>query len=145
MQSTAAWAALNPPAELVEILEACPGYEIAQNVEELVAASCGGADKRSLAVEYRLPDGRQVTEATVVRVRNGIAANYPDPYMRRRDPNCMFIADSQPTDKPTFIETFGYDFESLRRETLDWLKTQELVVMAFQTGRPGLGDQALAV
>jgi hypothetical protein len=48
--------------------------------------------------------------------------------MRRRDPDCMVIGDDQPTDKPTYHDRFGKDFEELREETLDWLEEQELAV-----------------
>lgn len=44
------------------------------------------------------------------RVRNGIVVNYPEPYMRRRDPDCLVIGDDLPTDKPTFCQRFGREF-----------------------------------
>ena len=34
--------------------------------------------------------------------------------MRRRDPDCMRIADNLPTDKPRFEDVYGYDFSVLR-------------------------------
>jgi len=43
----------------------------------------------------------------VCRTKNGIAANYLDPYMRRRDPDCLVIGDKLPTDKPRYKERFG--------------------------------------
>jgi hypothetical protein len=85
-------------------------------------------------VGYDVPGKGFVTEARVCRVRNGIAANYLEPYMRRRDPDCMLIADKAATDKPTFHGRFGRDFEPVRLETLDWLKSQPLACFFFRSG-----------
>ena len=40
-----------------------------------------------------MPGKGRVVEAVACRVKNGISANYLEPYMRRRDPDCMVIAD----------------------------------------------------
>jgi len=78
-------------------------------------------------------------------VRNGISANYMDPYMRRRDPDCMVIADNMPSDKPRFDEVFGLPFNELRQATFDWLVTQDLAIYAFEMGQPMMGGDALAI
>jgi len=44
-------------------------------------------------------------------------ANYPEAYMRRRDPDCLLIGDGLPTDKQAFKERFGGDFAPLRQQT----------------------------
>ncbi len=75
----------------------------------------------------------------------GISANYLEPYMRRRDPNCMLIADDQPTDKQRYEDRFGEDFSGMREETFDWLKDQELAIFVFETGPSGLGVKAMAI
>ncbi|REJ96601.1 MAG: DUF4914 family protein [Planctomycetota bacterium] len=90
-------------------------------------------------------DGRFVPEAKVSRVRNGISANYLEPYMRRRDPNCMVIADDRATDKQTYKDRFGEDFEPLRQETFQWLKTQDVACFFFDAGLPGKGLPAMAI
>jgi hypothetical protein len=90
-------------------------------------------------------DGQFVIEARVCRVRNGISANYVEPYMRRRDPNCMVVADERATDKPTYQQRFGTDFETVRQETFAWLKTQDLAYFFFDAGLPGKGLPALAI
>lgn len=90
-------------------------------------------------------NGEFVAEARVCRVKNGIAANYLEPYMRRRDPNCMVIADDRATDKPTYRDRFGTDFEPLRQQTFDWLKTQDLACFFFDAGLPGKGLPAVAI
>ncbi|MBN1818121.1 MAG: DUF4914 family protein [Sedimentisphaerales bacterium] len=136
---------LHPPADLQQILNRSPRVHIAGTVEDLFHLACGGSDQDSLEVAYTLPDGKRVVEANVARVRNGIAVNYTEPYMRRRDPDCMVIADDKPTDKIRFQDRFGRDFDSLRQQTFAWLAEQELAIFAFCTGRKGLGEDALAV
>lgn len=138
------WKALNPPADLAELFEAAPSVALASSVEELIDLACGGADSNELTVSYKLPDGRVIDEAVVARVRNGVAANYLDPYMRRRDPDCMVIGDEAPTDKKHFRDRFGYEFEKLRAETFAWLKTQPLAAFVFRAGR-GYGYDSIAV
>ncbi|MEW5867406.1 MAG: DUF4914 family protein, partial [Bacillota bacterium] len=88
------------PREITEILSACPGYVTAGSVAELVELACRDATNGWHEVAYEVPGKGRVVEARVCRVRNGVAANYVEPYMRRRDPDCMVIADDLPTDKP---------------------------------------------
>ncbi len=101
-------------------------------------------DKGFFTVGYDV-DGEFRPEARVCRVKNGISANYVEPYMRRRDPNCMVIADERATDKKTYVERFGEDFESLRQQTFDWLKTQDLACFFFDAGMPDKGLPAVAI
>jgi hypothetical protein len=103
-----------------------------------------GADAVS-EVAYEVPGKGRVVEATVCRVKNGISANYLEPYMRRRDPDCMLIGDELPTNKPTYHTRFGARFEPLRQQTFDWLKTQELVLFAFAAGGPDKGLDVVVV
>src|SRR5581483_4162932 len=90
------WRRYNPPAEAAEILSQCPNLVIASTAAELTAMACGGPTANYFEVAYDVKGKGRVVEATVARVRNGICANYIEPYMRRRDPHCMFIADDQP-------------------------------------------------
>jgi len=76
----------------------------------------------------------QIVEAEVVKCKNGIAVNFCQDYMRKRDPNSMYIADNLPTDKPKFKDAFGQEFDKLRQDTLSWLKSQDLVILPFLTG-----------
>ena len=136
---------LNLPAELAEILSQCPGYTVARSTEQLVELAVRDARDGFHEVAYEVPGRGRVVEARVCRVRNGISANYLEPYMRRRDPDCMVIGDEHPTNKPTFRARFGTEFGPLREQTFAWLKTQELAVFGFETGVPGKGLDALAV
>lgn len=89
--------------------------------------------------------GNFVPEVKVCRVKNGVSANYIEPYMRRRDSGCMVIADDRATDKMTYKKRFGGDFEDLRQETFQWLKTQDLACFFFNAGRAGKGLPAVAI
>ncbi len=136
---------LHLPEDVLDILNACPGYRVAEGLPDLVELACRDAYGGWHDVVYDIPDKGRIVEARVCRVRNGVAANYLEAYMRRRDPDCMVIADHLPTDKKRFKERFGYDFNSLRHETFEWLKRQELAVYFFVAGSPESGIDSLVV
>lgn len=140
-----AWNKYRPPAEAARIFEACPSVMALHSIDDLVDLACGSAESSLFEVAYDVPAKGRVVEATVARVRNGIAANYPEPYMRRRDPDCMFIGDNEPTDKPTFRQRFGCEFEPLRADTFAWLEAQPLAIFAFRAGEAGMGMDAIAI
>ncbi len=133
------------PAEVEEIFLEAPSVTIASTVPELVELSIRDADQGWHEVAYDVPGRGRVVEANVCRARNGIVANYTEPYMRRRDPDCMVIGDKRPTDKPTFDDRFGASFEPVRERAFDWLKTQHLAAFAFYAGVPGKGTHAMVV
>ncbi|MBI1371645.1 MAG: DUF4914 family protein [Phycisphaera sp.] len=134
-----------PPA-VDEILAACPGFTIARDVKHLVEMSIDGADQFGWkTIAYDIGADEPAVEARVCQTRNGLAANYVDPYMRRRDPDCMVIGDDQPTNKKRFADRFGKDFSSVRQETFDWLAKQELVVFPFFAGAPEHGLPAVVL
>jgi hypothetical protein len=130
--------------EVRAALDASPRLVMPETREELYQISLGPEGGPTFSVDYDA-NGTIVTEATVVRCRNGIAVNYPEDYMRRRDPQCMHIADDLPTDKNRFTEKFGKPFAPVRQETLDWLGTQELVVVPFKAGALKFGSPSLAI
>ena len=105
----------------------------------------GGDGCTCFEVAYEVPGQGRVVEATVSRCRNGAVVNYTDPYMRRRDPDCMVIADEGLTDKQRYRERYGVEFESLRTDTFDWLEMQDLIVLPFMAGGKELGYPALLV
>ncbi len=134
------------PSELEETLRACPGYIVAGTKSELLELAVRDANEHGVhEVAYDVPGKGRVVEAEVCRVKNGIAANYIEPYMRRRDPDCMVIADDSPTDKPRYDQMFGASFDKLRSETFAWLKEQELALFPFFAGEAGKGAHALVV
>lgn len=139
------WQKFNPPALIRELFEKAPKVTVARNLKDLQDLACGTAENNYFEVAYDIPGKGRVVEATVARVRNGIAANYTDPYMRRRDPDSLVVGDEQETDKPTFKSLYGKEFDPVRIEALEWLKSQELAVFAFVAGQPGMGFDALAI
>ena len=139
------WKVFNPPAELAEVLAANPQVTVVGTTDELVDLAVGGPDSNEFEVTYNLPGYGRVVEAMVVRAQNGVAINYTTPYMRRRDPNAIVIGDDLPTDKRTFNDLFDEPFDELRTATLEWLKGHPLVVYAYDTGKAGLGRNALVV
>ncbi len=139
------WKNYNPPPEAGDILLACSRVIVASTIEELIALACGGENSNLAKVVYDIPQKGSIVEALVARVRNGVVVNYPEPYMRRRDPDSVVIGDDLPTDKEPFQQRFGFQFAGLREETFNWLKTQELIVFGFSAGQPGMGVDALAI
>jgi len=134
------------PTDLAAVLSKAPSWHIPTSREDLVARALGGNPRAdSYEVAYDVPGQGRVVEATVNRCRNGLAVNYVDPYMRRRDPDCMVVADARPTDQTTFDERFSVPFPSVRAGVLAWLAEQELVVMPFWAGDPSLAYASLLI
>ncbi len=133
------------PAETIELLSNCKSLTVFNTVDELRIASLNGPDNNLFEVKYDIPGKGEVTEAIVHRVSNGVSANYVEPYMRRRDPDTMAIADEEPTDKETFKQKFGYEFDGIKAETFEWLKSQDLAVFFYFAGRNEIGVTGLAV
>jgi hypothetical protein len=131
------------PDDVRALLDAAT-FVVPQTRAELFELALGPDGGPTFSVDYDV-HGTSVTEATVVRCKNGIAVNYPEDYMRRRDPDCMRIADDLPTDKPRFRDVYGKEFDSTRADTLAWLAEQELVVVPFRAGGPTYGDPSLAI
>jgi len=132
------------PEDILHLLNNCKSFTVFNTIEELAVAAVGG-DNPVYEVKYDIPGHGEITEAIVHRVSNGISANYVDPYMRRRDPDTMAIADDLPTDKERFKDRFGYDFSSLKKETLDWLSTRDLGVFFYFAGRESIGCSGIAI
>lgn len=114
--------------------------------DELLEIALGGKDSKFQSVGYDIPGKGYVEEATVVKCKNGASINYTDVYMRRRDPECMYISDDKPSDKIRFKDFFKYDFNDLRKESFDWLKKQDkLLFMPFYSGGMELKAPSLLV
>jgi hypothetical protein len=136
----------NVTAEVREILASCPSYTLARSLDDLIEMSVRDPQPDGWQdVAYDVPGKGSIVEARACRVKNGIAANYLDPYMRRRDAECMVIGDKLPSNKERFSDRFGYDFDSLRDETFAWLKSQELCVFPFIAGDKTHGLPALVI
>jgi hypothetical protein len=134
------------PPEVSELVAKAPSVAIPSSIQDLEDLAVRDADAEGWhSVAYEVPGKGQVVEAKACRVKNGIAANYMEPYMRRRDPDCMVIGDERPTDKPTFKARFGKPFDPLRQETLEWLAGQPLALFPFNAGIAGKGVDALVI
>ena len=134
---------LSEPVE--QILKECPDFKIVDSTNQLEKLSIKNSNNGFKKVKYQVNNEKDIIDATVVNVRNGIAANFMEPYMRRRDPNCMVIADDKPTDKERFEERFNEKFDKTRQETFDWLKTQSLVAFFFEAGPKNLNYTVMAI
>ncbi len=140
------WKNIKIPEQVKQIVSKAKRVSIATTVNELIEIACGSsAPDAQFKVEYQVPGMGKYHEATVNRVRNGVCVNYTEPYMRRRDPDCTFIGDKKPTDKPYFEDVFGYPFDNLVEETFQWLQDQELIIFGFMAGGDFLGRHALAI
>ncbi len=130
---------------MLDVIEGCKSFTFFNSTNDLADASTGGRDKNEYQVSYEIPGKGTFTEATIHRVNNGISVNYTEPYMRRRDPGTMSIADNKPTDKQRFNDKYGFTFSSIQEETFDWLKEQDLAGFFYFAGRAGIGSVGLAI
>ncbi|MEX0988001.1 MAG: DUF4914 family protein [Bacteroidales bacterium] len=133
------------PESVLDLLKSCKGFSVFNTSEELAIASTNGKEKVKFEVSYDIPGKGKFIEAHLQRVKNGISVNYTEPYMRRRDPGTMSIADELPTDKRLFSEKYGYPFTTLQEETFAWLREQELAVFFYFAGRMGIGSLGIAI
>ncbi len=131
--------------EVMDILQQAKSITIPTDRNHLMELSMGESDESIFSVSYDVEGLGEYEEATVTKCKNGAAVNYTDDYMRRRDPDCMFIADDQGTDKVRYEDRFNKDFKSVRKETFEWLKGQDLIVMPFMAGDKEYGYPGLLV
>src|SRR6056297_3201147 len=122
------------PDDVRDIIENCKSIILADDVEDLIELSVRN-DSGVQVVSFDVPGHGVIEEAIVHRVKNGISANYCDPYLRRRDPESMIVADDLPSDKVNFKDVFDKDFTDLRQETFDWFKEQDLAMFCFASGQ----------
>ncbi|GEA83162.1 MAG: DUF4914 family protein [Cellulomonas sp.] len=148
MDAVSALSAVHLPPAVRAAVESSPRVLVPQTRDELYQLALGpvGGPIHEVAYDVSTDEGmRRIVEATVTRCRNGMAVNYPEDYMRRRDPDCMRIADDLPTDKPRYRDVFGEEFAPTKTATLDWLGEQDLVVVPFKAGGPTFGYPSVAL
>lgn len=133
------------PDDLREALVKCQSIAYLENQEELDELVFGPTHTSQYDVVYTIAGRGRVKEAEVIRCKNGALVNFMEDYMRRRDPNSMVISDGRPTDKPRFADRFGYEFSSLRRETMDWFTTQRVIMLPFKAGDSTHGYDSLMI
>lgn len=133
------------PGYVAAIIEGSKKVIYPETREELLALSFGSSQNDTFDVEYDVEGIGKIKEAWVTRCKNGAVINYPDDYMRRRDPDCLLVADDNDTDKPKYDDIYNQDFEPLREATFDWLKKQSLIVLPFKAGGMEYGYDALLI
>lgn len=133
------------PDNIVSLLNSCKGVRVFNSTQELAIAATGGKGNVEFEVKYDVPGKGEYTEAIVQKVKNGISANYTEPYMRRRDPGTMVIADDLPTDKTRFKDKYDFEFSQLQDETFEWLNNQELALFFYFAGRVNIGSLGIAI
>ena len=134
----------NFPPDVERIIFNIPSVIVPESKETLYELIFGNEYTDTIEVNFDV-NGKLVKEATVVRCRNGASVNFVEDYMRRRDPDCMRIADDKATDKPRFEEVYGYPFSDLREETYQWLSRQELILVPFKAGGYQFGYDSILV
>ncbi|MDZ4656198.1 MAG: DUF4914 family protein [Bythopirellula sp.] len=133
------------PSELQEVLASCPNFMVPQDRQSILSLALGPEQNGTYEVAYDVPGKGSIVEAVVTKCKNGLSVNYLDPLMRRRDPDCMVVADDQPSDKERFTDRFGESFSTLRKQTFDWFKQQDLILLPLFTGGKELGFPTLLV
>ncbi len=133
------------PDDVYILLMSCKEFKLFDTVEQLAITSVDGENNNTFKVKYDIPGLGEFTEAIINRVTNGISANYTESYMRRRDPDTLYISDDLPSDKERFKDKFGYEFQLLKSETHNWLKEQNLAVFFYFAGREQIGVTGMAI
>ena len=133
------------PQDLSDAVANCQWRCYPETKEQLLELCYGPTHSSRYDVTYTIPGKGVFKEAEVVRCKNGPVVNFMEDYMRRRDPDCMRIGDDLPTDKPRFKDVYGYEFSDLRKETMDWLRTQGLILLPFRAGGKYFGYDALMI
>ncbi len=110
----ASWAELDLPEAVREVLSAAPLVQTPETRAQLMDWALGRSsgdtdwtlgnrdDHGQYEAVFQAPGAGRIVEAVITKARNGLAINFPDPSMRRRDPDAMVIGDNLPTDKPTY-------------------------------------------
>ena len=133
------------PDYVKEILMGSKGVVIPKTRAELFTLAMGKESNTIFEVRYEVNGMGNVLEATVTKCKNGAVVNYVDDYMRRRDPDCLIVGDEQDTDKPKFEDVYNKEFNAVRSDTFEWLKTQELILLPFKSGGIEYGYDSLLI
>jgi len=131
--------------EVMDIITGSKKVLIPKTRTELFDLSFGTKKCDYFEVEYEVAGKGKVVEANVTSCKNGVAVNYMEDYMRRRDPDSLVIGDNLDTDKPRYKDLYQKDFELLRKETFEWLKNQDLIILPFKAGGYQNGYDSLLI
>lgn len=133
------------PKDIKEALARSSFIYYPETKDQLVEMCYGPTHTSVFDVNYDIPGKGTIKEAEVARCKNGPSVNFMEDYMRRRDPHCMMIGDDLPTDKPRFKDEKGYPFAKLRKETMEWMSEQPVILLPFRAGGKYFGYDSLVV
>ena len=131
------------PDYMADIIRNCKSVYSPESREDLLALAFGKNKESIFNVEYEVEGLGIIKEAYVTRCKNGAAVNYPEDYMRRRDPDCLLVSDDNETDKPRYKDAYKNNFDDLRELTFNWLKKQDLIFLPFKAGGDEYGYDAV--
>ena len=131
------------PSYIEDIINKSPNVILPMTRDDLITLATDNKDYFEVA--YDVKGMGRVKEANVVKCKNGVAINYFEDYMRRRDPDCLLIGDKEDTDKKRYSDVYNKDFEDLRQETFKWFENEELILMPFKAGGPQHGYDAILI
>ncbi len=133
------------PGYVDDIIKSSSNVILPKSRKQLIELALGKNDQPVFTVEYDVEGFGVIPEATVTACKNGAVINYMEDYMRRRDPDCLLVADKNDTDKPKYDDIYDEDFAPLRNQTFEWLKKQELILLPFKAGGMDYGYDALLI
>jgi hypothetical protein len=129
--------------EVNDVLKNAKSVTVVKTRDQLLGLALGGGQDK-FVVQYDV-NGKVIDEVTVVKCKNGAAVNYCEDYMRRRDPDCLIVGDDLPTDKPRFEDEYKQKFAPLRKDTFEWLKTQDLIIVPVLAGGDEYGYEVALI
>jgi hypothetical protein len=138
------WSKWKIPKNVKDVLNNCISVTIIKDRAQILSMATGGK-KDFFEVDYEINGKGNLVEATVAKCKNGVAINYPETYMRRRDPECMVIGDEETTEKKRFKDKFNKTFAEVKQDTFDWLKSQNLAVLVHRVGGKKTGYYGLLI
>ena len=133
------------PEDLHAALMKCRSIAYIETQEELDELVFGPTHSSRYDVVYNIVGKGSVKEAEVIRCKNGASVNFMEDYMRRRDPNSMVISDDLPTDKPRFLDRFGYSFCRLKTGRTHQIRVHMASIQHPVAGDPAHGYDSLLV
>jgi len=133
------------PSELQEVLASCPNFMVPQDRQSILSLALGPEQNGTYEVAYDVPGKGSIVEAVVTKCKNGLSVNYLDPLMRRRDPDCMVVADDQPSDKERFTDPVWRIFLHAPQTDIRLVQAARFNLLPLFTGGKELGFPTLLV
>ncbi|MFP4698444.1 MAG: DUF4914 family protein [Eubacteriales bacterium] len=131
--------------DVQKIINNSNNITIPTNRAHLLELALKGEKNGVFEVGYDVPGKGHIVEATVTKCKNGASVNYLDTYMRRRDPECLLVADDRETDKEKYENRFSEKFDKVRKEALEWFEGKDLIVMPLMAGDNEYGYPTLLI